>query len=234
MIIFGDVHGCFDTLMALLDTVKKEHPNDQIVFVGDLIDRGPKSKEVVEFVKSNKFPCVMGNHEHMMLYHYDRNRCYDYSLVWLQNGGDEALKSYDGVVSKDHLNWIEKLPLYLEFDETNEKGESLFISHSAVMPYGPLAEYDLDRMADLEKCPINNSIIWFRGKPAKLKDKFHVFGHTPVRNPDIGDYFANIDTGCVYSLISRIEQKRPLTALHFPSMKIYQQECIDEKLEEQV
>ena len=61
--IIGDVHGEFDK-KALKDKLPQ---NANLVFVGDLVDRGKKSKEVIEFVKDNNYSCVLGNHEKMMM-----------------------------------------------------------------------------------------------------------------------------------------------------------------------
>ena len=58
--IIGDVHGEFDSLKALKDKLPQ---NANLVFVGDLVDRGKKSKEVIDFVKDNNYLCVLGNHE---------------------------------------------------------------------------------------------------------------------------------------------------------------------------
>ncbi len=62
--VIGDVHGEFDTLMALVAKLSKDA---KLIFVGDLIDRGAKSKEVIEFVRQNNHLCVLGNHEELML-----------------------------------------------------------------------------------------------------------------------------------------------------------------------
>lgn len=62
-IVIGDVHGCFDEMCLLLEDLKFDNLNDRVIFCGDLVDRGPSSLDVVEFVKNNKLECVMGNHE---------------------------------------------------------------------------------------------------------------------------------------------------------------------------
>ncbi|MDY3205617.1 MAG: metallophosphoesterase [Arcobacter sp.] len=62
--VIGDVHGEFDSLRRLVNKFPKE---TKLIFVGDLVDRGKKSKEVVEFVKNNNFLYVLGNHEKMMI-----------------------------------------------------------------------------------------------------------------------------------------------------------------------
>ena len=65
-IVIGDVHGHYDTLVALLDSISPT-TNDEVYFLGDLIDRGPKSAQVVDLVMRNQFKCLRGNHEEMML-----------------------------------------------------------------------------------------------------------------------------------------------------------------------
>ena len=61
--IIGDVHGNFQTLKALISKLPK---NSEIIFVGDLVDRGLNSKEVIEFIRINNYKCVLGNHEKLM------------------------------------------------------------------------------------------------------------------------------------------------------------------------
>ncbi|MCF6206614.1 MAG: metallophosphoesterase, partial [Sulfurovum sp.] len=61
--IIGDVHGCFYTLQKLIAKLPKEA---NLIFVGDLVDKGNFSKETVEFVMQNGYPCILGNHEHLM------------------------------------------------------------------------------------------------------------------------------------------------------------------------
>jgi len=59
-IVIGDVHGHYDTLVALLDAVSPSS-EDEVYFLGDLIDRGPNSAQVVELVMRNQFHCLRGN-----------------------------------------------------------------------------------------------------------------------------------------------------------------------------
>src|ERR1041384_3070880 len=62
-IVVGDIHGCYDELMALLEKAKFG-PNDRVVSVGDLITKGPKNKEVLElFMTDARFSTVIGNHD---------------------------------------------------------------------------------------------------------------------------------------------------------------------------
>src|SRR4030067_2555140 len=130
MIVIGDVHGCFDTLMALIAQLPKDIP---YCMVGDLVDRGPKNRDVVDFVRKNKIPCVTGNHELLMQsYDWEMRQC------WMMNGGGQTSREYDTVTPigeqydmyvnppskvrdvpafEDDIKWMRKLPLYLEFPE---------------------------------------------------------------------------------------------------------------------
>lgn len=131
--IVGDVHGMYDTLMK---AIRKAPEGSYFYFVGDLIDRGPDSKKVVEFVRNGKHGCVLGNHEEMMIHGGERMKEMgdDYRIEshWAQNGGLQTLMSYgvleldDGghyiytrdkesiEVFLDDVEWMKDLPLYEE------------------------------------------------------------------------------------------------------------------------
>src|SRR3954466_8130060 len=102
--VVGDVHGHFDLLEALLAKIHEEldrRPARKtlLVFVGDLIDRGPDSAQVVERLRTYRHPGVrtvflLGNHEEVLLRILDD----DTSLIfsWLQFGGAQCIQSYGG------------------------------------------------------------------------------------------------------------------------------------------
>ena len=218
--ILGDVHGCMKTLMALVDKLPGEK---NLAFVGDLIDRGPDSKEVVEYVMSNKFPCVLGNHEDLALYHHGRRPkregIYD-SAIWMRNGGKNTIKSYSGEISKEHLDYFETLPLTMEFPFTYTKdGLTLFLSHTTICDFGMKEVEDNLKLACQLDNPkyLGNSIIWNRGAHLNLEGVYHVYGHTPHNGKVVQEAEANVDTGGFY---------RKMTALRFPEMEIYEQEFI--------
>lgn len=226
-IVIGDVHGSYKTLLALISKLPKGVP---ITFVGDLIDRGPDSNSVVQYVMENGHDCVLANHEHMMLVALglSKDQCYDPQL-WYWNGADQTNHSYpDRKVFRQHLEWIATLPKYHEYpDVVNDKGQHLFVSHAAVMPFGPITNYNLDKACNLDvpNSMIEETIIWYRRTPAKLENRFHVFGHTPIAKAEITDYYACIDTGAVYK--NRSAKLGRLTALRFPEMELFEQEYID-------
>jgi len=233
MIIVGDVHGCLKTLKALL----AKAPADDVCFVGDLIDRGPKSVETVQYVMDNGWATCLGNHEHMFLHWLgiegrfgdrvppvDR---YDYRQkdIWQQNGGDPTWE-----FTQAQIDWIAAMPLYLEYpDLKTAKGRHLFVSHAAIMPSPPkYLPYSHDASlanAISPNKPMADRIFWYRGRPEKDPTRFYVFGHTPEVRPSVFERYAMIDTGCVY--YKRSKKLKMLTALQFPSMQLFSQENID-------
>jgi len=222
MIILTDIHGNYDTMLALLAKIPEEEKQKGIVICGDLIDRGPKSKEVVEWVIKNKIPTVKGNHEQMMI-DWVNNGCNGHDLHWMHNGGDFCLNSYNEVpidLFKAHVKWMESLPLFIEYPDLKlPEGRHLVISHSNI---GNVWEKRNDNGA------IQNTVLW--GREHYVKDSpeiYNVIGHTPQEGgPTIHSYFANIDTGCFYVRIGFGK----LTALQFPEMIVYEQENIEGEL----
>ena len=68
--VIGDVQGCFDELISLCSKVNFDPSKDKLIFAGDLVNRGPKSLEVLDFCLKNKksIKAVLGNHDFCLLY----------------------------------------------------------------------------------------------------------------------------------------------------------------------
>lgn len=228
-LIIGDCHGCYKTLMALI----KKLPHNNICFTGDLIDRGPESMKVMDFVIDGGYDCTKGNHEDMMERANGQN--IRYSGVWGMNGGFETRHSYrdesgkiDEAKIKKHVEWIKNLPVAIIYDKiVNESGDKLMISHSMASP----AFQDED---NLSKEEFEAAIMWDRcfDQIKPIEGMFNVFGHTVQEfGPLIKDDYACIDTGAVFSK-KPLHKPNPygvLTALEYPSMKVYTQENIDDQ-----
>ena len=95
--IISDVHGCYKTLLALIDQFLNKQKS-KIVFVGDLIDKGKNTYDVIEFVKNNNYDCVIGNHDEMMVLYsqyLENDRQHEDLKYWLfKCGGEATLNSY--------------------------------------------------------------------------------------------------------------------------------------------
>lgn len=161
MNIISDIAGQFDALIRLVQMMPQNEP---ILLLGDLVDRGPHSDEVVQWaMKTPNVKTLMGNHEHMMIDYYDKTGLYDRG-VWLWNGGSQTKLSYDNTEYNlnEHLNFLRGLPTYHE-------EEGLFCSHAAKLKM-PL-ENQLDLRDEW------TSIIWNRIEPFKIDGVFQVMGH---------------------------------------------------------
>jgi serine/threonine protein phosphatase 1 len=226
--IISDVHGCFKSLKALINQFPNKE-NSKIVFVGDLIDRGSSSSDVVKFIMDNNYDCVMGNHEEMFLQFAPTKENEDLSdsKHWLfKCGGEETLKSY---TSKDEYykqyDFIKTLPLYLEYkDYKTIDNRYLVVSHSAVgKVWDKRDSKDEDDIEEFE-----SHLLYSRYKNSDNKEIFNVFGHTIFPQPVVNEYSCAIDLGCYHE---KDESKLPnpsLCALEFPSMKIFTQESLED------
>ncbi len=118
-VIVGDIHGCFDELLELLEKVDLR-PDDLLISVGDLVDRGPAPGDVVEFFRGRPNSVVlMGNHERK---HVREIFSYAQEITRLQLG-DRYTETVD---------WMRTLPYYFE-------NEQVRVVHAAMLPGIPLA-----------------------------------------------------------------------------------------------
>ncbi|HMP15413.1 MAG TPA: metallophosphoesterase family protein [Gemmatales bacterium] len=105
----GDVHGCLTALNTLLSALELK-PEDKLIFLGDLLDRGPDSRGVLERIfelkEQRSVEVIQGNHEEMLLIARDLP---GYARVWQMYGGRETLASY-GVNNPDYETWQHAIP----------------------------------------------------------------------------------------------------------------------------
>ena len=221
--IIGDVHGCFNTLLELIKQFPKKEKS-QICFVGDVVDRGLFSCDVVELIIQNGYKMVMGNHERRLLNNqleFLSNKV-PFDRSWFfGNGGEATYRSYFGQSTEfkqRHVDFLESRPVYLEFkDYKTQNGEHLVVSHSAV---GNMWELRNDKYASEE---FKRHLLSGRGDEMQVSGIFNVYGHTPVREVKFYKNSADIDTGCVFNEVGFDK----LSALEFPSMKIYTQRNVE-------
>lgn len=207
----GDIHGCVDELAAMMKAVAPG-PGDAVVFVGDYIDRGPASSEVLDFMldlQGGGAECVFlkGNHEDMMLSFLGFPGRYGDSF--LLNGGAQTLESYriDSVTPEDALERIP--PVHIDFFKnlaTSYRRPPYLFVHAGISPARQLEDQSVEDM------------LWIRQEfifyPHQIGDMV-VFGHTPMRAVMVDAPFKlGIDTGLVYG--------GKLTCVDFVERVLYQ------------
>lgn len=105
--VIGDVHGCYRSLLSLLDIINFKPDIDELLFLGDLVNKGPSSLEVLELVRSlPKARSVLGNHEFHLLMAYDNKSVTGSTGV--SNDFDLIFESRN---CDDLMNWIRSWPL---------------------------------------------------------------------------------------------------------------------------
>ncbi len=109
--VVGDVHGCFDQLHAAVDHRGFDPERDRLFAVGDLIDRGPRSPEALEWLNRPWFHSCLGNHEEMLL----KADHPDDLFVWMLNGGGWWMEQ-DADIRERFREAASRLPLAMEVD----------------------------------------------------------------------------------------------------------------------
>ncbi len=196
----GDIHGEIRLLNRLLENIIMFRP-ERIVFVGDYIDRGPHSKEVVDRIMGMDVPvtCLMGNHEMMML-----NAIEDlgYGMnpieLWYYNGGEATLQSFG---SSSFFSFQSDLDTYyLDFFRSLRMSKvvsvdpklKILVTHAGISPSIAVEEQvEMEDYKSLIHYLIKNridpgeSFLWvrdafFNSSPERWKGYLVVHGHTPV------------------------------------------------------
>jgi serine/threonine protein phosphatase 1 len=213
----GDIHGCLKQLQDLMAQLPLR-PEDEVVFLGDYIDRGPDSKGVLDYLVKEQKPnwrLLRGNHEQMLLDWLGTPNSLAASN-WLLNGGHQTLQSYvpkekldevrgegahillQSYIPHTHVELLNALPLTYETPD-------YFFCHAGVNLDKPLNEQEAD------------DLLWIRRKflqDPRPTPKLVIHGHTPIEKVELTKDRINLDTGCVYG--------GALTALSLPDKKIYQ------------
>jgi serine/threonine protein phosphatase 1 len=205
--VIGDIHGEYQMLLML---VEKIPTNGKLIFVGDLVNRGKGSRQVIEFVRKNAFKVVKGNHEKYMLKHaniflkfIERYQNCKSSNIWLYRECSEVFRSYGllkeksaeiiinpkGIFNlKRDLRWISTLPLYYELGEVDNYSLPVVISHGSIG--------DFWHLKDTDRIIFDFHILKNRIEPSYLSPIFNIYGHESVSDIVVGDNFISLDTGC--------------------------------------
>jgi hypothetical protein len=190
-LIVGDVHGCLRELQDLL-SLASIGANDDVVFVGDLVARGPDSLGVLELAMNLDAKSVQGNHERKLLRAFEtESRCDE--KVRLTPGHRRLMQE----LKAEHWEFMKAMPLYWELPQ-----HRACVVHAGVLPGVPLAQQDPwilthVRSIDSQGMPSTelNSPLWatqYRG-PTHL-----VFGHSAQVGLQLNEHATGLDSGCVY------------------------------------
>ncbi len=189
-IIIGDVHGCLRELERLLERLEPG-TDDEIIFLGDLINKGPDSAGVVRCVRKMGARSLLGNHEARILRHVD-------------SGGAYRLKKPDWKTFKslgpDEVDFFRTFPLTIPLPEYNA-----IAVHGGFLPHPHWSQQPEEVVAHIQ-------VIDRYGRPRKRSDHAKgrpwaefwkgpetvIYGHTPRRTVFRRPFSIGIDTACVF------------------------------------
>jgi len=186
-----DIHGRFDLLALALDLIQthaatRQH---QVIFLGDYIDRGPQSAQVVGCIRAGQregrpWIALKGNHEDFMVAAVLESDAW-MTASWVGNGGAETMASYDqaGSDPESDARWMQGLPAYFE------DRHRVYVHAFAPEQYR------------LEDAP-EHILLWSRypeRADVGYRGKHVVHGHTPkLDGPELYPNRTNLDCGAVF------------------------------------
>lgn len=191
-IAIGDVHGCIEELKELLDKCKYSS-DDEVIFVGDLVARGPDSKGVLEFVQKIGAQSVLGNHDHALL---SWKKAVDSRekppLI------SRTLFSLTKILHEKHWSFLDSLPYFIRVLVHNT-----IIVHAGLVPGIALENQESHILLNIRSIRPDGTgsdnkwdgPLWgslWQG-PERV-----IFGHHASRGLQQHPYAIGLDTGCVY------------------------------------
>ncbi|MGZ5442948.1 MAG: metallophosphoesterase [Thermoanaerobaculia bacterium] len=193
LIFIGDIHGCYDELVELLDRLAPSDC-DAVVSVGDIVTKGPAADRCLDLWRERGYLAVKGNNEIKLL-----SRARPLLRFFAR---DRVMRR------RDLLRFIESWPVVIDFPAV-----AITAVHGGFLPQMHVTAEEVDRGRDEIV-----ELRWIRRKNGEWKpipkekkkrddvlwsekwkgDRFVIYGHTPVREPKFDARALGLDTGCVY------------------------------------
>lgn len=212
VIVIGDVHGCADELQALLNACEyNADAGDQVVLIGDLVNKGPSSAQVVHFAMTNGFHAVLGNHDVKAVSKWDK---------WSSSGSlhkhcQHGKYAYLTELDEKQIGWLRHLPLTITL---SDQANTLLV-HAGLVPGVALHEQQPEDLYSIRNVvpddaedsnkykalyDVSAGTPWAEawdgcthGHTCKgCKRQFVLFGHDAPRGLQQYKYAWGIDTKC--------------------------------------
>jgi hypothetical protein len=186
-IIVGDVHGCYEELLQLMEKVNYQSSTDRLIFVGDLINKGPQSLDVLEFAENANAEVVVGNHELRFLEYLRNPLVGNYVLHELKHRMGKRLSFW-----KDYL---ESMPAFIEEDD-------FLVVHAGLQPGAHPKDTAIDILTTIRTWDGLGDDLNHWNDPAWFElyegDKHVVYGHWAANGLTRHSKVTGLDSGCVY------------------------------------
>ena len=208
-IVVGDIHGCYVEFMDLLGHIGPTQ-RDRIICVGDLITKGPRNREVLDFVRLREnCQSILGNHEYVLLRHRRG------IAVELKPEHFKTIAEL-GKDFNDYMDWISQWPLYIDL------GDYLVV-HAGIRPDRSMEDQTIDDLTQLRALEgpdpgSRHGTPWFERYEGR---QVMIFGHWPREKPLLKGNVVGLDTGCVYGgrLTAIVLPERRLVSV--PARSVY-------------
>lgn len=204
-ITVGDIHGCIEEFKALLDQVKYRPGEDDLILLGDLLDRGPDPAAVVRFAREQQARCIRGNHEETAIRWRRHEQCAKNVKNYknpMKPKTSDRLAQWEAIPEED-WKWIASLPNYIVFEKDR------VAVHAGCMPGVPIDKQEprhLNRLRYVHN--ETGEMVAFNGSDEGIPGTMWydlwkgpetvVFGHITSSEIIVGKYekAIGIDTGC--------------------------------------
>lgn len=211
-IFIGDIHGQHNELCHLLDKSNFKEGTDQVYFTGDIINRGPDSRSVLEKLHSIKAKGVQGNHEINFL------ECVQDTDQLKLRKGMQDIKQQLGDDLNFWCHWIEQLPYFIE-------EEDFIVVHGGLHPTLALKDTPPKILANIRTWDGSGENLNSPDNPAwhdlYTGKKLVIYGHWAQQGLKVKENSIGLDTGCVYG--------EKLSALILPGRKIVQVDTLNKE-----
>ncbi|PKX97125.1 putative serine/threonine-protein phosphatase [Aspergillus novofumigatus IBT 16806] len=218
LIFIGDVHGCKDELELLLDEVSFDHERDHLIFVGDMINKGPDSLGVVDLARKYSASCVRGNHEdRVLLLRHDMES--SNTLSPDSDGGISpdlffGLKKKERALarqlSSEQVQWLGACPVILNVGQIPEMGQVVVLDKQDASSVMNMLTIDLDthvpsstrkgtmwtKLFNKHQSLLYSSLEGSVPDP-KSQVMTVIYGHDSKSSLSLKTYTKGLDSGCV-------------------------------------
>ncbi len=222
LIIYGDIHGCYNEFMSLRKKINPDK-NDIEVCVGDVITKGKNSVKLLKYIQKHNIKSILGNHEDKLVRYLEHEKSEKKNPILLDDDERSIIEKLDD----EDIKYLKDMPLFLQF-------KNIIVLHGGIQNH-----HNLNNLTKKEKSKIlrmryldsehnfitygkedKNSIFW-----ADIYDGnqgFIIYGHQWFKEVKKNNHTLGIDTGCVYG--------NKLSAVVFEEMNkdnftIYEEQC---------
>jgi hypothetical protein len=191
-ILVGDVHGCVDELELLLKQLRLGH-DQRLVFVGDLVAKGPDSQGVVAAARESSALGVRGNHDEAVL-RYLRALASDQPRPKAKAGHMEVAK----LLHPEDWHYLEALPTWLRLPELNT-----LVVHAGMVPGVPIEAQTAENLLTMRTIRADGTASSKLHEGQRWAELWRgpeqvVFGHDALSGLQRQPFATGLDTGCVY------------------------------------